>query len=428
MSTKDRLRITASFTLALLLGTVTPVHAVRHTCPKSPYAVNLAVVYGNGMFRTHAQADKDLEYMRPMIAKRLGHDPFAIVFDLAYNQNEQWLQQLWQVAKQREVMTVSHYLRILSHAAEAPDWLGEELGAIAAEVDLTAFIDDANLDAHVQTYRDHLRKGRKVVLLAHSQGNLYANAAYRRLFETSLKTPGQGSFGVVGVASPAAEVAGWRPKLCEPLGCYTTFREDAVITVARALAPDTLDANLSGLSGDPWSTDPLWHGLRDAYLRGDASRERILSHVKAFVDEFEDLDLSLHDAAVTVSLDWDTDADLDLHVYENDGLQHVYYAYPRGAAGYLEADDSDGYGPEHYRATCGELMPGGYRFAVGYFAGDEPTHVRLRVQAGALTRTWRRTLPAAQGRASHTDPVTLGHLEVAAKEKNVYDLLLFAQD
>jgi hypothetical protein len=423
---------TAAFAAAILCVAIAtpsqPARAVPYTCPKSNYDVDLAVVYANGMFTTSSQAQEQREALRPLIAERLGHDPHAITFDLAYNDDEETFSQLWEVAKQRQVMTVSGFLRVVSRLVPAPDWFVEETQKVASEVDLLGFTADEDLDAHVQTYRDHQRKGRKVVIVAHSQGTLYANAAHRRLFPGDAAAAGLRSFGVVSIATPAPAVAGWAPEPCLPSGCYTTFAEDLVMQAVRHAFPDTLPANLIGSVGGGLRAngDLLWHQLRESYLQVDSARERIVGHVAAFVDEFEDLEWTIHDSMITVSLEWDSDADLDLHVYENDGAEHVYYAYPAGAAGYLEADDEDGYGPENYRADCGYVAAASYRFAVGYFAGSGPTTARLRVQAGDLVQTFTRVLPAAQGRASHTEPATLAVLEVVSLGDEDYELALFA--
>lgn len=415
--------------LVLLLGTSQRAWAVPYSCPKSNYDVDLAVVYGNGMFTTLGQAQKQRDALRPLVARRLGHDPYAITFDVAYNDDEETLSQLWEVARQRQVMSVSHFLRVVSRLQPAPEWFIEETQKVASEVDLLGFTADADLDSHVQTYRDHQRKGRKIVVIAHSQGNLYANAAHRRLFETVRPAQAQHAFGIVSIATPAAEVAGWMPDVCAPLGCYTTFAEDVVVNAVRAALPDTLPANLIGSAGGLRANgDLLWHSLRESYLQVEHSRERVLSHVEAFVDQLDELEWTIHDSMITVSLEWDSDADLDLHVFENDGAEHVYYAYPAGAAGYLEADDEDGYGPENYRADCGYVAAGSYRFAVGYFAGSTPTTARLRVQVGDLTQTFVRVLPSAQGRASHTEPATMAFLEVAALDDDQYEVALFGDE
>jgi hypothetical protein len=57
--------------------------------------------------------------------------------------------------------------------------------------------------------------------------------------------------------------------------------------------------------------------------------------------------------SLDLELTWDgPTSDVDLHVYEENGDgAHVYYANDTGNYGYLNVDDTDGLGPEHYYAN-----------------------------------------------------------------------------
>lgn len=83
-------------------------------------------------------------------------------------------------------------------------------------------------------------------------------------------------------------------------------------------------------------------------------------------------------AALTVTLTWDQgDSDVDLHVLEpgTDG-RHIYYnnkGYDTTQP-YLDLDNTQGYGPEHYYAVYGSTLPGAdnlygdYQVRVQYYA------------------------------------------------------------
>ncbi|MBY4707380.1 hypothetical protein K6V18_20335 [Ralstonia insidiosa] len=96
---------------------------------------------------------------------------------------------------------------------------------------------DGRVTTHVTDYtRDILDNGRRVLLVAHSQGNLYANASHRLLYTNPEVTPG--SFGTIGVASPANYVAGG--------GEYITSDADVIINALRSIISDqVLPANVS---------------------------------------------------------------------------------------------------------------------------------------------------------------------------------------
>ncbi|WP_156667256.1 hypothetical protein [Ralstonia insidiosa] len=116
---------------------------------------------------------------------------------------------------------------------------------------------DGRVTTHVTDYtRDILDNGRRVLLVAHSQGNLYANASHRLLYTNPEVTPG--SFGTIGVASPANYVAGGGstspPMLmslstrCGPSSqtkfCQPMFRSRSI----RQSSPDTTSSKLICIS------------------------------------------------------------------------------------------------------------------------------------------------------------------------------------
>jgi hypothetical protein len=400
--------------VACALSCLTAVPAARAIpikCDKSPYDVDLVVVHANGVRTDLAGAKANLERLRPLVDRQLGQQPYAISYGLAYNQRKGWLASIYKLAKERLARSDAQAIRMLGDLDNVPGWLREELIKLAAEREQIGFEGDASLERQVTMYREQLRSGRKVVVIAHSEGNMYANAAYRRLFETVLETPGERSFGIVGVALPAPSLAGtWFPAGCSSLGCYTTLEEDLVIGGVQAVLPDTAPSNVPDETVG--TSDLNRHDLIDTYLRNPASRERILAHVGAFVSSFEPLETTLNDSAITAYLEWDTDADLDLHVYEGGG-GHVYAAFPESEdGGQLDADDMDGYGPEHYFAECDLLKAGDLRFAVGYYEGDGPVTARLRIKVGNTVRAYRRELTRALGTRSFTEPEAIASIHV----------------
>ncbi len=83
-------------------------------------------------------------------------------------------------------------------------------------------------------------------------------------------------------------------------------------------------------------------------------------------------------ASMTVTLTWDQDqSDVDLHVLEpgTDG-RHIYWSNKgyTGSNPYLDMDNTNGYGPEHYYATEGSTLPGAtniygtYQIRVEYYS------------------------------------------------------------
>ncbi len=77
-------------------------------------------------------------------------------------------------------------------------------------------------------------------------------------------------------------------------------------------------------------------------------------------------DLGTGDLQVTLT--WDTDSsDVDLYVLEPDGTW-VYYANENGPTASLDADDTDGFGPENIFVPPGNAVNGTYSAAIDMFS------------------------------------------------------------
>ena len=195
-------------------------------------------------------------------------------FDLAYNNNELWLTDIYEAARQRLGINSSTVWRlIVRHTGILGSALQQAYNAVfldqIVQLDPNSYVRDADLAKHVKQYSCQIAQGKRVVALGHSQGNLYANMAYSNLFNgpNPLQT---NSFGIVAVATPASFVAGATPGQ-EP---YTTLLEDLVILAIELGLPSTLDWNASN-GGLASSKDPLGHSFIDAYLAGSSSDSEV---------------------------------------------------------------------------------------------------------------------------------------------------------
>lgn len=126
---------------------------------------------------------------------------------------------------------------------------------------LAVTFDD--LQEQVTTYRETIDNGSKVLLVAHSQGNLFGNQAFNFISPSQRR-----SFGMVSVATPASFVAGGGP--------YTTLEQDFIHKVFGALPPNTSSIGC----GAPLTC----HGFIGSYLAEDESREKILDDMLAVLD------------------------------------------------------------------------------------------------------------------------------------------------
>ena len=182
-------------------------------------------------------------------------------------------------------------------------------------------------DEHmVQKYRNDLLAGRRVVVIAHSQGNLFANDAVSQV-RASLPDQAE-SIRIIGVANPS--------NIQLDHTTYYTADDDRVIEALR-LGQDVLPANLDndpGLLND--HRDFLNHNFIKSYFSSYLlSREKIDNDLFAFIRVMPFPDILAGDGAIRVTLEWGAEPDVDLHVFEPNGA-HVYYASRVGPSGFLE--------------------------------------------------------------------------------------------
>lgn len=144
-------------------------------------------------------------------------------------------------------------------------------------------IDQAAVQRHANAYRAQLTPPlcRRVVVVPHSQGNLYANAAYDAAVGPSpAPAPAAGALKIVGVATPDTLVKG--------NGRYRTSTGDLLIGAIDVLSPATLDANTNwGPNPILTSFTPLYSGGHSfmGYLSFDDSRNQILSDIQSSLSE-----------------------------------------------------------------------------------------------------------------------------------------------
>lgn len=269
-----------------------------------------------------------------------------------------------------------------------------------------------DLSTHLNFYQKEFTEGRKVVLVAHSEGNFFANFAWEAL-------PGliQESTKVVSVATPAAVVAG-------NSGAYTTFRQDQVINTLRNLTvfDEPLNGNIDICAGRESSvfgsiaSDSLGHGFTEDYMHCDNSQNRIFGHIDTAIASTTQPPQLARDSIITATLTWGSQPDVDLHIYEPSGF-HVFYANPVGPLGGLDVDDTNGGGPEHYFASCQTLQAGTFRFGVNYFTGTGPETATIILQAGQHTRQFEVNLTDSRGSGGDTTPIIFADIVVEGDQE-----------
>lgn len=266
----------------------------------------------------------------------------------------------------------------------------------------------------VRPIKERLLTGRWVVIVAHSQGNHFIEAAYAIL--QNRMTPEQlAGLQVVGVAVVASTTPHNRwVTIAQDKAVYFAYTE---LTVGSPLGNNNNPkgnfnavANKNGEWGtsepSDWNLltwDVNGHNMVNIYLNDQIFRKSdhamtLLAEVARLVKDGVDNTTApaqiVTAGSLTATLTWINQTDLDLHIIEvfNDGSSdtHVSYRNQQGRSGKLDRDDTSGPGPEYYYANvndssgnlCAALHGKTFRFSVNPFKTlnmEEPTVLNLRI-------------------------------------------------
>jgi hypothetical protein len=258
----------------------------------------------NGIQTTETEANDN----RAALATAFGnaHNEHLIAYRLAYNPTQGALLDLVDVFAQKLNEYPGATFAMLVRAflgrvrAPLPGSLADELQRILIErIRGTGYVslNDADLALVVDHLRRQRMSGAKTLLVPHSQGKLYANSAYALLTQAANNPVPTKSLAIVGVASPAAFVAGAN-------GRYVTSRQDLVIFGLRKLL-----GNASVLPGNVTQPltldDPLGHNFQAIYLRPNTNaRTKLMSDIAAVFDALRTDEPGYSSPAVGVELAW----------------------------------------------------------------------------------------------------------------------------
>jgi hypothetical protein len=220
----------------------------------------------------------------------------------------------------------------------------------------------SEIDKSVKKIENELLEKKKVIVFAHSQGNLFSQQIYTQL-KSEYKN---GAIKWVNIGTPAASAI---------TGSYITNFQDKIINNARTFGIlNILPANVN--LNDKYKNDPLQatgHSWRDVYMNSmhTTQYQMIQNAYKNSLDTLTVANTSGRTGAFTVALNWDGTGDIDLHIIEPTGNE-VYFSNPNGNVGFLDTDNTRANGPEHYSASCDarKVTEGTYQvFAKNYARG-----------------------------------------------------------
>jgi hypothetical protein len=333
------------------------VSAQQNDCEPEKFRV----VFSNGELTTPKQAFTALNELALNLSH--SHANQGITYDLAYNYSADAFRKLLESSDQR--------LWYVKLARLVYNWKYQ--------------VNTPELNEHVEKYREAILHGQKVLVVSHSQGNFYSNLA-RQMLVNQKPAIAMKAFGLFGVATPATHVGG--------KGTYLTNHLDIITSIPSSLPANwTLRRIDSGKIVDQMGSIPA-HRFSDTYLSPYYDiRPEVVKGIKQELSQLKEPPQIAKSGSMTVTLTWHVGNgnDIDLHVFEPDKT-HVYFSNKTGNSGYLDVDNTTGFGPEHYYTDCQKLQVGEYLVGVKYFT-DSSTPARqvtttVTISTPGSTRTF----------------------------------------
>ena len=376
------------------------------------------VFFGNGVITTEKKAYDSKNAIQELLEIKLPPEEFEVLdFKLSYNNTHTLPLDLLESTIQFLSGNVSRFWRILWELDPMPDLVAEKMLLLSDVLDYSALLTTDSLRDHVRTYRNVIKEGKKVVLVAHSQGNLFGNQAYN-----FLSTNERQSFGMVSVSNVDNNVLGDT----SGSALYTTLNNDKLILalIASQLGFPT-SPMLPNTENQADNGDFLGHSFVGSYMvENSQSETQITGDIISLLGSLYTPPQILDPGIITVSLTWGPAPDIDLHVYEPNGTQ-VYFMKPQGISGALDYDDRNRFGPEHYRVlTCDKLEEGIYQVALDYYYGSEPETATVQIMAGPLVRTFHVPMSSSYY-GSEWYPELVANVRVLEGESGGYDFEIY---
>jgi hypothetical protein len=345
----------------------------------------IVIVFFNGIKNTPDDAEYSLYALKAFYGET-DEGGEEISYELLYNPTFGFLEDILEVLEQLRDEHAMFFFDIINggsnsawyETAKKESQNFQELISFTKNIvsskerDITLSMMDATIPTQV-TYSEHrvrldnwMLEGKKLLFVAHSQGNLFANVAYNYVKDKV----GADAVKVVHVA-PASYVINGDHVLADKDLVIATLKNGLQLSLQSITDTiPTYDDRPAGVNG---KTDFFGHGFVEIYINPNLT---ISQRVKRYISEALNSLIAPQGQATsgffTATLTWDGSGDVDLHTYEPDG-SHVYYANRRGTSGYLDVDNIYADGPEHYYASCdaSDIKTGTYVFKVANFARAE---------------------------------------------------------
>lgn len=281
-------------------------------------------------------------------------------------------------------------------AGVANDVLAQTVAALTFTLNNPPTLD--NYVEHKTKIDGFALEGKKFLLVAHSQGNLFVVASY--------------NYTASKVGAQAVKVVHIAPASPSLKGDYTLANLDLVINTLRitgTVPPNNVDIPGILLRSSP--VDASGHELIGTYLNpGMAPRSKVVANATSALNALlppTSTGTIATSGFFTITMKWSGAGDVDLYTYEPSGST-VYYGAKKGRSGELDVDNTSGFGPEHYYATCNSanLVAGSYRISVDNYSAPAGLTATLQVTGYNNGVLLTKTVPVSNTPSYGSSPVS----------------------
>lgn len=366
----------------------------------------VAFVFFNGVLTRAVDAELALKRFKFShgVSSRSGD---AIHYELLYNHTngfDDFVETFEQRLQEQDRLLDGRFELFFQSLSGGGTWWATITNTVSSAASLLKSISDWNQAAIMQVltaqvaspptiadYQEHQSRidnfvfeGKKLLFVAHSQGNLFANSAH----DYAITKVGADSVSVVHIA-PASPILN---------GPHTLADLDLVINGLRAAGSvppitDSIPGYLERPAGANNKKDMLGHGLLEIYINQSlAIANRTKTNINSALDVLVAPPIQAVSGFFTATLTWDGLGDVDLHTQEPDGTR-VSWLNRTGSVGFLDVDNVIGFGPEHFYASCdpAKLQVGTYHLALANFSGAVGRQATVQIASAAdgvlLTKT-----------------------------------------
>ena len=180
-----------------------------------------------------------------------------------------------------------------------------------------------DLVKQTKSYKESIKLGHNVIVIAHSQGNYYTNESYE-LLDDWMKP----YFYMMGVATPANHVAGFATD--DTTAPYVKFHNDFIKSVVTGLPSNRVDPN----SKHNQTFSIAAHDFYESYLSADNTRTDIINFIESKVIDHakapsqwetdQEFDRNTCNYKITVKHRFDPSIEMGEKVYPFNGSKKLY--------------------------------------------------------------------------------------------------------